>query len=136
MPAFIDPVRIRFAYVDPAGIVFYARYFEIINRVMEDWFREGIKHEFHILDENDRVGTPLLHIEADFMKPSYLNDVVEFRLTVEAIGRTSFTVRHEAWLGDELRLRMKAVHAFVDFGQKKSVPIPDDIRERMQTFMV
>ena len=135
MPAFIDHVRIRFAHVDPAGIVFYARYFEIINMVLEDWFRDGIGHDFGILNERDRVGIPLLHIEADFMKPSFLNDIVEFRLTVAKIGRSSFTINYEAWLGEELRLKMQAVHAFVELTQKKSVPIPDVVRERMKAFM-
>ena len=135
MPAFIDHVRIRFAHVDPAGIVFYARYFEIINMVLEDWFRDGIGHDFGILNERDRVGIPLLHIEADFMRPSFLNDIVEFRLTVEKIGNSSFTINYEAWLGEELRLKMQAVHAFVELTQKKSVPIPDIVRERMKAFM-
>ena len=135
MPAFIDHVRIRFAHVDPAGIVFYARYFEIINMVLEDWFRDGIGHDFGILNERDRVGIPLLHIEADFMRPSFLNDIVEFRLTVEKIGNSSFTINYEGWLGEELRLKMQAVHAFVELTQKKSVPIPDIVRERMKAFM-
>ena len=135
MPAFIDHVRIRFAHVDPAGIVFYARYFEIINMVLEDWFRDGIGHDFGILNERDRVGIPLLHIKADFMKPSFLNDIVEFRLTVEKIGNSSFTINYEGWLGEELRLKMQAVHAFVELTQKKSVPIPDIVRERMKAFM-
>ena len=135
MPAFVDHIRIRFAHVDPAGIVFYARYFEIINMVLEDWFRDGIGHDFGILNERDRVGIPLLHIEADFMKPSFLNDIVEFRLTVEKIGNSSFTINYEAWLGEELRLKMQAVHAFVELTQKKSVPIPDIVRERMKAFM-
>ena len=135
MPAFIDHVRIRFAHVDPAGIVFYARYFEIINMVLEDWFRDGIGHDFGILNERDRVGIPLLHIEADFMRPSFLNDIVEFRLTVEKIGNSSFTINYEAWLGEEPRLKMQAVHAFVELTQKKSVPIPDIVRERMKAFM-
>jgi len=135
MPAFIDHVRIRFAHVDPAGIVFYARYFEIINMVLEDWFRDGIGHDFGILNERDRVGIPLLHIEADFMRPSFLNDIVEFRLTVEKIGNSSFTINYKGWLGEELRLKMQAVHAFVELTQKKSVPIPDIVRERMKAFM-
>ena len=135
MPAFVDHVRIRFAHVDPAGIVFYARYFEIINMVLEDWFRDGIGHDFGILNERDRVGIPLLHIEADFMKPSFLNDIVEFRLTVEKIGNSSFTINYEGWLGEERRLKMQAVHAFVELTQKKSVPIPDIVRERMKAFM-
>ncbi|HKJ72508.1 MAG TPA: thioesterase family protein [Alphaproteobacteria bacterium] len=136
MPAFIDHVRIRFAHVDPAGIVFYARYFEIINSVLEDWFRDGLEHDFGLLNEKDRVGIPLLHIEADFIRPSFLNDIVEFRLSVEKIGNSSFTLNYEGRLGDEVRLKMKAVHAFVELDQKKSVPIPDAVRERMTEFLV
>ena len=40
MPAYQREVLVRFAHCDPAGIVFYARYFEMINGVVEDWVRE------------------------------------------------------------------------------------------------
>lgn len=135
MPAFIDHVRIRFAHVDPAGIVFYARYFEILNAVLEDWFRDGLEHDFGSLNRQNGVGIPLLHIEVDFLRPSMLNDIVEFRLTVEKIGRSSFTLNYEGRLGDEIRLRGRAVHAFVELRQKKSVPIPESVRKRMTAFM-
>jgi 4-hydroxybenzoyl-CoA thioesterase len=35
MPAYQREVLVRFAHCDPAGIVFYARYFEMINGVVE-----------------------------------------------------------------------------------------------------
>ena len=35
-------VLVQFAHCDPAGIVFYARYFEIINEVVEDWFEDAL----------------------------------------------------------------------------------------------
>ena len=36
-------VLVRFADCDPAGIVFYPRYMEMFNALVEDWFREGLK---------------------------------------------------------------------------------------------
>ena len=30
--------KVRFGDVDPAGIVFYPRYFEMLNAAVEDWF--------------------------------------------------------------------------------------------------
>ncbi|CPO21707.1 4-hydroxybenzoyl CoA thioesterase [Bordetella pertussis] len=36
---FVSEVEVRFRHCDPAGIVFYPRYFEMINDFVEEWRR-------------------------------------------------------------------------------------------------
>ena len=39
-------IQIEFNHCDPAGIVFYPRYFEMVNSVVENFFREVAGHSF------------------------------------------------------------------------------------------
>ena len=40
--SFTTTRKVRFEHCDPAGIVFYPRYFEMINGTVEDWFEEDL----------------------------------------------------------------------------------------------
>ena len=46
---FVSQVEVRFRHCDPAGIVFYPRYFEMINDFVEEWFDKGMGLPFHAL---------------------------------------------------------------------------------------
>ena len=47
---------IRFQHCDPAGIVFYPRYFVLMNEVVEDWFDNGLGIDFGEFHARDRLG--------------------------------------------------------------------------------
>ena len=79
--------RIRFADVDPAGIVFYPRYFEMINATIEDWFEQGVGYGFDAMIVNGPHGVPLARMEAEFKAPSRLDDTLVFSLVVREKSR-------------------------------------------------
>ena len=56
--AFTTQRKVRFQHCDPAGIVFYPRYFEMINSVVEDWFEEVLQHDFNKLHVESGTGVP------------------------------------------------------------------------------
>ena len=39
-------IQVEFNHCDPAGIVFYPRYFEMTNSVVEIFFREVVRHSY------------------------------------------------------------------------------------------
>ena len=96
---------IRFAHCDPAGIVFYPRYVELCNEVVEDWFAEGLGVGFAELHQARRIGVPAVRLEVEFAAPSRIGDVLGFRLAVTELGRTSATLRIVAHCGAEDRVR-------------------------------
>ncbi|MBY0236971.1 MAG: acyl-CoA thioesterase, partial [Burkholderiaceae bacterium] len=49
---------VRFGHCDPAGIVFYPRYFEMLNALVEDWFTQGLQVDYAQLLGPRRVGMP------------------------------------------------------------------------------
>lgn len=117
---------ILFRHCDPAGIVFYPRYFEMINDTVEAWFREVVGVDFATLHATGAV--PTAEITTRFTAPSRLGDVVTFTLRPTKIGRSSLTLEFEAHAGAERRLsaRSTVVHTGPD---TRSEPWPDNIRK-------
>ncbi|OLF81366.1 thioesterase [Maricaulis sp. W15] len=123
--------RIRFADVDPAGIVFYPRYFEMINAVIEDWFEQGVGYGFDAMILKGPHGVPLAHMEAEFKAPSRLDDTLVFSLVVRDLGRSSIWLTLTARCGDEVRMVARPTLVFIDQTAHKPVSIPAALRTRM-----
>lgn len=126
--------RVRFQHCDPAGIVFYPRYFEMINAVVEDWFA-AMGMPFARMHGAEGAGVPTVAVSAEFPAASRLGDVLDFTLTVARLGRTSAELRIEARCGDELRLRARPVLVWIDAQRMQARPWPEALRCRIEQTM-
>ena len=137
MAVFKSDTLIRFGHTDPAGIVFYPRYFEMINNTVEDWFTEALNSSFADLVLKEKRGLPTVRTECEFLKPSRLGDVLTFELTAERIGASSVTVNISAVCDGEERLRARTVLVYADYSTPamRAVRIPSDMRERMSRYL-
>lgn len=115
---------VRFDDCDPAGIVFYPRYFCMLNGVIEDWWQHmGLP--WPELIAKRRIVTPVSHLDTVFLRPSMLGEVLHCHLGVEAVGRSSFRLRHRVLGADgqeRLRLRQRMVCVSMDGHQPISWP--------------
>eukprot|EP01030_Chromulinospumella_sphaerica_P034888 gene34888-biopygen25997 len=133
---FRTPISIRFAHCDPAGIVFYPRYFELINGVVEDWCAQGLGMSFHEMHMVQGIGLPTVHIETDFVKTSVMGDELIAELRVIKLGRASATVEIRM-LGQEqdLRLTARLVLVMAQVQERKAIALPIVLREQMQNYL-
>ena len=132
MSAFVFQRTIKFADVDPAQIVFYPRYFEMINETVEEWFRLELKSDFRTMAGSNR-GTPLVNVETEFRRPGYLYDEIGLKLTPLRVGRSSLKLRIEASRGDTLLFQAGLTLVHIDLTTGKPVSWPDDLRERIKS---
>jgi 4-hydroxybenzoyl-CoA thioesterase len=123
--------KVRFQHCDPAGIVFYPRYFEMINTTVEEWFAQRLGVPFERLHGPLGAAVPTASISVDFQAPSKLGEVLEFRLTPTRIGRSSVGLSIEAYCGAEKRLSMESTLVFTKEGASKPEPWPKDLRARI-----
>ena len=133
---FRTPISIRFAHCDPAGIVFYPRYFELINGVVEDWCAQGLGMSFHEMHMVQGIGLPTVHIETDFVKTSVMGDELIAELRVIKLGRASATVEIRM-LGQEqdLRLTARLVLVMAQVQERKAIALPTALCEQIQKYL-
>ena len=126
---------VRFADCDAAGIVFFPRYFEMLNEVVETWFESALGCSFRTLHLAQDQGVPTARFEVEFHAPSRLEDRLVLELDVERLGRASATLRHRVSCDGQSRLTGRQTIVFVG-EQMRARPWPDDLRVRMTPFLI
>ena len=120
--------KIYFQHCDPAGIVFYPRYFEMINTIIEEWFAQRLGVPFETLHGSAAV--PTVAIQIEFHAPSRLGDMLDFRLRPTRIGRSSVDLAIEIHCGMEKRVSLTQTLVFTGKSSDRSRSWPEDIRAR------
>lgn len=134
MAVFTTRIKVRFQHTDPAGILFYPRYFEMLNQVMEDWFEEALGCSHRTLVLENGMGIPAVNVEGDFVSPSELGDIIDFTLWVVSMGRTSCTVMVAGVVAGIPRLRLRLTVVYCHRDTRKPAPWPADLRRKMLEF--
>ena len=126
--------RVRFADCDAAGIVFFPRYFEMLNGVVEDWFAGPLDASFRELHMERGVSVPTAAVEARFLAPSRLEDDLTFSLAVTKLGGASCGLRHLIESAGQRRFEATQTIVFVGRSMKPE-PWPEPLRARIQPFL-
>lgn len=134
MATFTHRTDVMFQHCDPAGIVFYPRYFEMINAVVETFFDRALDWSFATMHVGERLGVPMGRIAADFHAASRLGDVLDWTLAIDRIGRASADVEITGACGNEARLSVRGTLVLVDLGRMKSRPWPDHRRAALEHY--
>ena len=126
--------RVRWEDVDLAGVVRYSAYARLYDvGEAELWRAVGTS----IPDLIERVGIwlprKLLHLE--YHAPARLDDLIEVRLCVSAIGTSSLTLEGEMWSADGAtrHASVRVVLVCVDALFKKHA-LPTEVRERLEPY--
>ena len=119
--AFVHMQPVMFQHCDPAGIVFYPRYFEMLNATVEVWFDARLGHSFARLHGPMGLAVPTAAIEVTFTAPSRLGDELSFTLKPTRLGRTSLGLSIGAASGEEARLAMTSTLVCVGMASGRPV---------------
>jgi len=126
-------VRIEWGDCDPAGIIFYPRYFEIFDNATAALFERAIgMTKFHYLKAYEFAGFPLVDSRAKFLKPTRFGDDVTVESSVD-FGSSSFVVQHRILLNGELCAQCTEKRVWVTrdaSGRIRSQPVPAPVREK------
>ena len=128
-------VQVRFGDCEPAGIVFYPRYFEMFNNLVEDWCAQGLGTPFQELIGVRGLGLPLASVQTDFVATSKLGDALRAELSVLGIGGASIKVAIRL-LGDDgfERVRATLVLVLMDLKTARATRILEPMRARIAQF--
>jgi len=126
--AFETHFLVRFAHVDPAGIVFYPRYFEMLSAATEDWFARSLGLDYREMHLEWKCGVPSVHMETVFFAPSRLGDELVLRVRPLRVGNSSCLVEVLFLCGDELRVRFEMTLVWTHFERMEAMPWPDEVK--------
>jgi 4-hydroxybenzoyl-CoA thioesterase len=135
-------VRARFGDCDPAGIVYFPKFFDFFHQAMETWFTAiGAPYDDVIVGR--KIGFPAVHTEADFRAPTRFGEAIDIELRVEKVGTKSIRFGYRV-LGEgetEPRVTGATVCVVMDLdpespGFRQALAVPDDLRGQIDAFMI
>jgi 4-hydroxybenzoyl-CoA thioesterase len=129
--------RIEWGDCDPAGIIFFARYFEFfdVSTTMLVERALGMK-KIEYLKAYNFSGHPLVETRARFLLPTRFGDEVAIETNVVGCGRSSFKIEHRLTHDGALAVEGFETRVWVgrdadDPTRIKSQPIPAQIVTRL-----
>lgn len=123
---------VRFQHCDPAGIVFYPRYVEMMNSTVEDWFADIVGISFAELHMTLNVAIPVVSLSAEFKAPSRIGDILTLSLRPQRIGTSSATLDIIARCDEKLRFAATLTLVFISKEDMRPKAWPEDFRSGMQ----
>ena len=123
--------KVLFKHCDPAGIVFYPRYFEMINDCVEAFFDE-IGTPFEVLHKTASI--PTAQIATTFHAPSRHGDLLVINLDVVRIGNSSLTLSFRTTTDSEKRFSAESTLVYITPSGRPQ-PWPDPIRNALTPYL-
>ncbi|WP_076866016.1 acyl-CoA thioesterase [Bradyrhizobium mercantei] len=123
--------RLNWSECDPGGIVFFPNY----AKWAVDGLNEMLQSDGYIpnrkLPDGGTEGIPCVEFNMRFFDAPLLHAMVSHQISVQRVGKTSFTIRHcfsgdGRSFADALDTRVWAVHG--EHGLRKS-PLPPEVLE-------
>jgi 4-hydroxybenzoyl-CoA thioesterase len=131
-------IRVEWGDCDPAGIVYYPRYFAYFDNCTAALFEAAGLPKQEMLKTYRIVGIPMVDTRARFLAASRFGDDVVVESTISQWGRSSFDVQHKLFKGDLLAVecfetRVWAVRSEADPERIESEAIPDEVMARFRS---
>ena len=133
----IRTTRIEWGDCDPAGIIFYPRYFAMFDAATTYLLERAIgMSKFEYLKAYNFLGHPIVETRARFRVPTRYGDEVTIETAVVACGRSSMKIEHRLAKAGVLAAEGFETRIFVardpdDPARMKSQPIPAEVVARL-----
>jgi 4-hydroxybenzoyl-CoA thioesterase len=130
-------LRIEWGDCDPAGIVFFPRYFAMFDTSTTYLMERAIgMSKFDYLKAYNFLGHPIVETRARFRVPSRFGDEVAIETAVVALGRSSIKIEHRLTKAGALAVEGFETRVFVardpeNPERMKSQPVPLEVVARL-----
>lgn len=123
-------IRIYYEDTDAGGIVYHSNYFKYCERSRsEEFLKNGID-----LFKNNCGYVVRKIINANFIKPARLADMIDVTISIKELKKASLLVHHDIFVKDEKIFDTDMMVAYVCDG--KVVKIPQKSRDFLSTYLV
>jgi 4-hydroxybenzoyl-CoA thioesterase len=130
-------VKVRWSEADPAGIVFYPRFFEWFDLGTEALFESLGLRWTEMFPAERIVGVPIVESGARFASPVRYGDEVRIETTVSEVREKTFRVEHEVAVGSRrcaagFEVRAWVARPEIPGGALAARPIPPRVATRLK----
>jgi YbgC/YbaW family acyl-CoA thioester hydrolase len=133
---FVVHEYVRWGDVDIIGIIRYDAYLRFFELAESELLRAaGLL--YHDMVARYAVTLPRKVMHAEFMTPARLDERLEIRTYVSAIGRTSLTLNFDIYADDgTLRAKGYLVVVAVEISSLEKRPLPPELIDRLAPYTV
>ena len=126
--SFTNRIPVRFPDVDYARVLYFPRFFDYCHRSFEDFFAsEGLSYSKLIQEQH--VGFPTVHTEADFRSPLKFGDTARLELSILSLSEKSVSTRYQIFSdANVLCAEIKIISACIDMRQFRGTVIPENVK--------
>ena len=134
----VRTTRIEWCDCDPAGIIFYPRYFEIFDTGTTALFERALgMSKIAYLKAYDFAGHPVVETRARFRQPTRFGDDISIETTLVECGESTFKLEHRVSKGGTLAVEGFETRVWVkrDAGNPRRMqpqPIPAEVVSRLK----
>lgn len=126
-------IHVEWGDCDPAGIVYYPRYFAYFDNCTAALFEAAGLPKHQMLKTYGIVGIPMVDTRARFLLPSAFGDDVTVESAITAWRRSSFDVQHKLFRGDALAVECTETRVWAVRSQSGGIEgqaVPGDVIAR------
>ena len=128
-------IHVEWGDCDPAGIVYYPRFFEYFDACTNALFERAGFRKAEVLKTYGLLGIPMIDTRAQFYVPSSFGETVSIETRIVEWGRSSFRVEHKLFKGEVLAAECaeRRVWTVRDAQAKKGMrgeAIPEEVKAR------
>jgi len=125
--------RVGFSETDAQGVVYYGRYMPYFDVARTEYHRHLGRVTLGDVDFAMRA------VSVEYVAGARFDDLLEIFVRVERIGTTSITYDHAAYRidddgSDTLMVTAKTTAVCISLDERRAVPVPQEIRDRVASF--
>jgi 4-hydroxybenzoyl-CoA thioesterase len=120
----------RFSDADPAGIVYFARFFDFCHRALEAYFSERLMTPYAEFIQREGLGVPIVHVEGDFSTPVRFGETFAVSVRPLSVGKSSLKIAYAVHKPEQSApcATFQITHVVTELRQMRPAPIPEAIR--------
>lgn len=128
---FVYRTPLRLADTDAAGVLFFARQFDLMHEAYEAFMREiGFGLDRLLRDEPYFIS--IVRAESDYRAPVRYGDELQITVTVRQIGQSSYVIGYAIEVRGAPVGSGQTVHVCIERQTKSKRALPDELQRRLE----
>ena len=125
-------VRVYYEDTDAGGVVYYANYLKYVERARTEYLRELGFEQINLL-ENYGIFFIVKSVEANYLSPAFLDDLIEVETVIEKVNHASLIFTQKIVNIDKSTVLFNAIVKVVSVFNNNLKPcaLPQEILEKL-----